>query len=259
MTVLVMLLTVVVGLLGLLVVGLLRSHAEILRSLHELGVDLDPNAGGVRSPVAAPVVRRTSSELGAPRAATDLAGVAPDGGVVSIAVEGTDRFSLLAFLTGTCSSCHAFWDAFGDDRALTVPAEARLVIVTKDPSAESLSAVRRLAPYRVPVLMSSAAWDAYDVPVAPFFVLVDGWSSLVVGEGAANTWDQVSSMVAQALADDALDDRTASTAGRRRSAAEREEHVDAALFAAGIVPGDSRLFPQSADAIDPWSHAEWLS
>jgi hypothetical protein len=258
MTVLVTLLTVVVGLLGLLVVGLLRSHAEILRSLHELGVDLDPKTSAVRSPVAAPVVRRTSSELVAPRVATDLVGVTPDGGVVSIAVEDTDRFTLLAFLTGTCASCHEFWNAFGNDRALTVPGEARLVIVTKDPSVESLSAVRRLAPQGVPVLMSSAAWDAYDVPVAPFFVLVDGWSSHVVGEGAANTWEQVSSMVSQALADEALADRSSANL-RRRGAAEREGHVDAVLLAAGIVPGDPRLFPQSADDIDPWGRAEWPS
>ena len=34
-----MLLAVVVALLALLVAGLLRSHAEILRALHALGVD----------------------------------------------------------------------------------------------------------------------------------------------------------------------------------------------------------------------------
>ena len=42
MPVLVTLLAVVLGLVVLLVAGLLRSHAEILRSLHDLGVDLDP-------------------------------------------------------------------------------------------------------------------------------------------------------------------------------------------------------------------------
>ncbi|MBA2326358.1 MAG: hypothetical protein H0V95_06910 [Actinobacteria bacterium] len=43
MAVLVTLLAVVVALLALLVAGVLRSHAEILRSLHDLGVDLDPS------------------------------------------------------------------------------------------------------------------------------------------------------------------------------------------------------------------------
>lgn len=250
MTVLIM---VLVALLGLLVVGLLRSHAEILRALHELGVDLDPGGGAVASPVASPVVRRSAAGPVASRTAPDLVGLAPDGGAVSIAVAGTDRFSLLAFLTGTCSSCHAFWAAFADDRPLSIPGEARLVIVTKDAGAESLSAVRRLAPSRIPVLMSSSAWDGYDVPVAPFFVLVDGRSSSVVGEGAANTWDQVSSMVAQALADEAAADRgSAATSRRGERAADREAKVDAALLAAGIEPGDPRLFPRSADEIDPW-------
>ncbi|MEX1008507.1 MAG: hypothetical protein WD271_11755 [Acidimicrobiia bacterium] len=41
MAVLVTLLGVVIALLGLLVAGLLRSHAEVLRALHDLGVDLD--------------------------------------------------------------------------------------------------------------------------------------------------------------------------------------------------------------------------
>lgn len=255
MTVLVTLLAALVGLLGLLVVGLLRSHAEILRALHTLGVDLDPTAVD-RRPSAVGVVRQRSTDLSAPHPATDLVGVAPDGSAVSIAVEGTDRFSLLAFLTGTCSSCLTFWEAFGDDLEVAIPGDARLVIVTKDASAESLSAVRRLAPRRVQVLMSSAAWDAYDVPVAPFFVLIDGRSSSVVGEGAANSWEQVSSMVAQALADEGLAGaKTSSVTLRRRSAAQREAQVDAKLLAAGIAPGDPRLFPRSADEIDPRAEA----
>ncbi len=248
MTVLVTLLGIVVGLLGLLVVGLLRSHAEILRSLHELGVELDPRGNTVGVTTSVPVTRRQSTQASAPRRAVDLVGVAPDGGAVSIAVDGASRLTLLAFLTGTCASCLAFWEAFGDDHALTVPGDARLVVVTKDESAESLSAIRRLAPRHVPVVMSSAAWDAYDVPVAPFFALVDGSSSSVVGEGAANTWDQVSSMVAQAIADEAHGARRGSRSNR---AADRADRVDAELLAAGIVPGDPRLFPRSADDLDP--------
>ncbi len=46
MTALVVALTAVVALLSLLVVGLLRSHAEILRRLHELGAGLDPDPEG---------------------------------------------------------------------------------------------------------------------------------------------------------------------------------------------------------------------
>ena len=65
-------------LLGVLVAGLLRSHAEILRALHQLGISLDDGADGaaagvrgalrlgptrgaagpVRSPAAAPSAQR---------------------------------------------------------------------------------------------------------------------------------------------------------------------------------------------------------
>ncbi|MEZ5228789.1 MAG: hypothetical protein R2710_19630 [Acidimicrobiales bacterium] len=46
MTVVVWLLVVIVGLLSMLVVGLLRSHAVILRALHDAGIDLDPDGVG---------------------------------------------------------------------------------------------------------------------------------------------------------------------------------------------------------------------
>ena len=39
---------VVIAVLALLVVGLLRSHAEILKRLHELGAGLDPDAALLR-------------------------------------------------------------------------------------------------------------------------------------------------------------------------------------------------------------------
>ena len=60
MAVLVVLLAVVVALLALLVAGLLRSHAEILRALHQLGVNMDPaqdDGAGVTTPVGSPVIR----------------------------------------------------------------------------------------------------------------------------------------------------------------------------------------------------------
>ena len=103
---------------------------------------------------------------------------------MSIAVAGTDHLTLLAFLTSGCLTCSVFWDAFADP-GLEVPGDARLVIVTKGERAESPTSVYRLAPDSVPVVMSDDAWEAYDVPVAPFFVLIDGETSAVVGEGAA--------------------------------------------------------------------------
>ncbi|HEX5586859.1 MAG TPA: hypothetical protein VFZ17_06085, partial [Acidimicrobiia bacterium] len=96
MAALVLLFGVVVALLGLLVAGLLRSHAEILRALHELGVDLDPaREGGVDVPVAAPSVRSGARAGGVragevpkrpSRAAVDVVGVGPDRSAISVAV-----------------------------------------------------------------------------------------------------------------------------------------------------------------------------
>ena len=43
MSAVVLLLAIVVGVLALLVIGLLRSHAEILRAMHDAGISLDPD------------------------------------------------------------------------------------------------------------------------------------------------------------------------------------------------------------------------
>src|SRR3954452_5966189 len=105
MAVLVTLLAVVLALLALLVAGLLRSHAEILRALHDLGVDLDPaRATGRASGVAAPTVRARSVPARAARAAADIIGETPDHDAISIAVDGARHATLLAFLTSTCST-----------------------------------------------------------------------------------------------------------------------------------------------------------
>jgi hypothetical protein len=247
MAVLVTVFGVVLALLAVLVAGLLRSHAEILRALHDLGVDLDPRAeAGISTSIGSPAVRSRDVPRRPSRDATDIAGVTPDHDAVSIAVVGAQQLSLLAFLSSGCGTCFEFWDAFSADDAVVVPGDARLVIVTKDPSDESVSGIRRLAPPQFPVVMSTAAWEAYDVPVAPFFVLVDGQSGAVVGEGAASNWEQVVSLLQNALGDAGLLDRRgrvkSGTRPRTRTDAEREARVDRDLLAAGIAPGDPRLY-----------------
>ena len=75
------------------------------------------------------------------------------------------------------------------------------MVVTNGPEAESPAAVADLAPPRLVTLMSSHAWDDYGVPVSPYFVLVDGPTGRVVGEGAGTSWDQVIDLLAKATAD----------------------------------------------------------
>jgi len=263
MAVLVTLLAVVLALLALLVAGLLRSHAEILRELHGLGIDMDPargdahDHGAVTTAVDAPTARRDrvrSKDVPKrpSRSGTDLVGTSPTLDAVSVAVTGVQHFTLLAFLSSGCGSCLDFWDAFRDQGPVEIPGDARLVCVTKDPSEESVAHIQRLAPHDVPTVMSSAAWTAYDVPVAPFFVLVDGPSGEVVGEGAANEWGHVQSLLRNALDDAGLLDRKGRVkpGARMRANADiaREQRADRDLLAAGIRPGDPSLFSIPDDA-----------
>jgi hypothetical protein len=221
---------VVTALLSVVVVSLLRSHAEILRGLHDLGISLDPD----ERPAAAP---RTAIGVPAPRAASgrahDVSGLIPGGGAIAIDVIGTDRRTLLAFLTTGCLTCRGFWESLSGPVDV---AGARIVIVTKDRTDESESSVAGLAPASVPVVMSSAAWEAYGVEVAPYFVLVDGGRGAVVGEGAAASWDQVERLLNQALAD--------ATVPQRNLGAEE------ALAASGIGPGHPSLRPPLEDQAD---------
>ena len=102
--------------------------------------------------------------------------------------------------------------------------------------------------------MSNKAWEAYDVPVAPFFVLVDGASATIVGEGAASNWDQVRSLLQNSLADAGLVDRRGRTkrggVSKPRADVLREARVDRELLTAGIAPGDPSLYVLPPDDSD---------
>jgi hypothetical protein len=250
MAVLVVLLAVVIALLALLVAGLLRSHAEILRALHNLGVDMDParadDGRGVSTAVGAPTIRSAEVPKRPTRVGVDLVGTTPEHDAVSIAVVDVKHLTLLAFLSSGCGSCLAFWDVFRDGGPVEIPGDARLVLVSKDAGEESVTSIRRLAPTDIPTVMSSNAWADYDVPVAPFFVLVDGESGEVIGEGAANEWGQVLSLLRTALDDAGMLDGTGKLKGARRGKPRadllREARADRDLLAAGIRPGDPSLF-----------------
>jgi hypothetical protein len=237
------------ALLSVLVVGLLRSHAEILRRLHELGAGLEDghdHAGspGGPVPVAPPSPRRQGE--GAP----DIDGVTPFDDAV--ALSPGSRHTLLAFLTTGCTSCLGFWEALRD--VAVTPSGARVVVVTRGPGDESVGTARQLAGGRIDVVMSSDAWDAYAVPGAPYFVHVDGSTGRVSGEGTARTWDQVLQLLraadtdAHAVAGPGPGARTgAEMAGPWSSDAEREVRIDRDLQAAGILPGDPRLYHAPAE------------
>jgi hypothetical protein len=236
MTALVVVETVVLVLLVVVVTGLLRSHGEILRRLHALGAGLDPDA------VDAPAVLRPRGDQARPGAglspAADLSGAGLHDDAVSIPVLGVKHRTLLAFLSSGCLTCRGFWDAFGRPATLGLPADVRLVVVTKDAAEESVRSLRELAAPDLAVVMSNAAWEQYAVPGSPYFTLVDGVSARVVGEGTGATWAQVQSLLAHAAGDE--EEQLGSTGG----AAATEARIDLELLANGIGPGDPSLYPR---------------
>lgn len=270
MTALVVALTAAVALLGVLVVGLLKSHAEILRQLHALGAgreDTVPGAaslGGAAQPAEAPFDVR--GDVLPPAGVTgtrahDIVGLSPDAETALVSVVSAGHDTLLAFLSSGCTTCQDFWDVFGADRPLGLPPGTRLVVVTKGPEAESESTVRRLAPSRVPVLMSTAAWEDYGIPGSPYFVLVDGAAGRVAGEGSAAGWEQVVGLCRDASADRAAAIGRHALGGHGEHAGHgrgpdsgdgphREARADRELASAGILPGHPSLYVTADEVVD---------
>ena len=242
MTALLVVVILATALLGVLVAGLLRSHAEILKTLHDLGHDAGHN------PPRTTIDLRTREGVAEPRPdatpAADIVGVTPIGTAKKAGVVNTDHTTLLAFLSTGCMTCRNFWEALANPDLRLPGHDTRLVIVTKGLDQESESQLRAFAPTHVPVIATNDAWDDYGVPVSPYFILVDGPSGTTLGEGAAGTWKQVESLLSQAVADAGI---ATSRRRRRSTGAAREERADEKLMAAGIQPGHPSLYPEPAN------------
>jgi hypothetical protein len=212
MTAIVAVETVLLVLLVVIVAGLLRSHAEILRRLGP------PDADPLPEP---PRVERQGAR------APELTGITPGGDAVSLSFQGPGHGpTLLAFLTSGCSTCAGFWETLAEPR---LPAGVQTVIVAHGSDRERPAKLRSLAPESVPVVMSSDAWRDYRVPGAPYFVLVEG---TIRGEGVASTWQALSSLVTDAIEDQQQ------AAGQTRA-----RRIEETLAAAGIGPEHPSLYP----------------
>lgn len=274
MTVLVVIETAALALLAVLVAGLLRSHATILRRLHALDGGAD-GAHGAATGVAAlemPQVHTSrintmpgipnpaeldGSEQSSPggRPAHDIAGTTPDGGTALIRTVGVEQDTVIAFLSSGCSTCQEFWDEFAQPRTVRLPRDTRLVIVTKGSHEESPAEVDRLRPPGTEVIMSSEAWTDHGVPGSPYVIAVDGPSGQVKGEGTGMSWGQVARLLAQATGDLAYLSDTELRKHKPSSDAEREARVDRELMAAGIMPGDPSLYPTGVPSDDPTANS----
>ncbi len=226
MTAVIVIEAVVIVLLAILVAGLLKSHAEILRQLNALGVGED---GSVVSSARGGLPRTTGFEK-APT--TTLTGLDLGGGALNISLEHGRGNTLLAFLSSGCLSCETFWREFSGDFELPTP-DTRTVILTKGPESESPGRLQELAPSRIPLLMSNQVWDEFKVPMTPYFLLVDG-DGMVVGEGAAASWRHLVGLLRQATSD-AVNPLGLDTEGRAL-------FTDAQLRNAGVHPGDPSLY-----------------
>jgi hypothetical protein len=260
-------LSVVVLLLAVLVAGLLRSHADILKALHELGVGVGepddaqgqsharhashgeptaPNRVQVPLTIGPPLPGERSST-----SAPTIAGVAPNGDALAVKASGGNHLTLLAFLSSGCATCAGFWNAFQRPGELGLSPQTRLVVVTKGPEMEIPAEVATHVRPGLSVVMSTEAWSDYEVPGSPFFVLVDGSSGRRIGEGVANHFHQVVELVRRAEAD-AREFSAGSTSrgfAEGLDGPERELANDRELIAAGILPGDPSLYPSSLDDV----------
>ncbi len=260
MTVLIIVQTVILIVLCVLVTGLLRAYATVLRRLHRLdggdpeqrparpgGRDVDPagfrTVDGVQ-PLPDPVLPGVTGGRGGggvDRAgwpsAHDIVGVGLAGEVITARTVGVRHDTVLVFLSSGCTGCDGFWRQFADPAALP-DLGGRTLVITKGPESESIGALGEKASPGVDVVMSSEAWSDYGVPGSPYVIVVDGPSGRVKGEGSGTSLSQVSGLIRLSIGD---------AAGMRsvrkpRPDAEREVEVDRALLAAGIAPGHPSLY-----------------
>jgi hypothetical protein len=132
-----------------------------------------------------------------------------------------------------------------------------LVVVTKGPEMEIPAEVMARSGPGLQVIMSTEAWNDYEVPGSPFFALVDGRTGRRIGEGVAQHFSQVVELVRRAQ----VDVQPFHLGSRSRASAEgldgpaRESANDRELLAAGIHPGHSSLYPESLGDVFPTGHS----
>lgn len=227
---------VTLGLTWLLLIAVLRSHAELLRRIGALEGGVSTDGGfAVHEPGPASPVRMPTS-LHAP----DIAGETLAGDAVKLALGPGAPRTLLAFLSTGCSVCGSLWDELRAGGVGELAPGMRIVVVTKGSERESLTRLGRLAPEGGELVMSSAAWDDYDVTATPHFVLVGADERRIAGRGGATSWSQVISLLADADSDVQLH--------HARTTSARAARAEQALAASGIVPGHPSLYPSKADS-----------
>lgn len=235
---------VVLAALTVLVAGLLRAYADVLRRLRRLDPDAaatDPGPFRVTPGTPAP----STGEADEWPEAHDLHGQSPAGELLALRTVGVGHDTALLFLSAGCATCATFWEELRRPLELRVPPGVRLVVVTRGADAEDPAEIAALAPPGIDVVRSTDAWADYGVPGSPYVVLVDGASGRVRGEGTGQSWRQVAELLARSTGLPALVTGGPDPA-KPGPDARRESDVDRELMAAGILPGDPRLYAPGA-------------
>lgn len=241
MTALLVVETAVVAVLCVLVGGLLRGYASVLRRLHQL--DGGPAGAAAAGPppfrAAAGVVEPAVSIEGRDEwaAAHDIDGMSLRGEIVSVSTVGVPHDTVLAFLSASCEGCAGFWHELADG-GWVAPPGSRLLVVTRGADAESPSVLSQLCPPDVDLVMSSRAWSDYQVPGSPYLVVTDGRTGRVKGEGSGVSFSQIGGLIRQSIDDSRHPAMVHKPDADRR----RERDIDRLLLSAGIGPNDPSLY-----------------
>ena len=232
MTALVSVETVMLVVLLLLVAGLLRSNAEILRRLGPPGAE----ASGATIPQ--PPVRAPAGE----RPAAPLSGPTPSGDAVTLDLGAAGSPpTLLAFLTSGCSTCAGFWETLGEPR---LPPEIQTVIVTHGAERERPRRLAALAPAGVPgghVLGGLGGLRRARI------ALLRARRRRRARRGGRD--ELAGAGLARPRRDRGSGDAAPAPSGGRGGSA-RTRRIDEVLAASGIGPGHPSLYPGAGPAAD---------
>lgn len=242
MTALLIVETVVLAVLCVLVAGLLRGYAAVLRRLHQL--DGGAAAGSTAPPfrtaagIPEPAIGQRIEGRDEWAESHDVDGVTLAGEIVSVRTVGVEHDTILAFLSSNCEGCTGFWHELGQPGSWTTPPGSRLLVVAKSPEDESPSVLTQLCPDDVDLVMSSQAWADFEVPGSPYVVVADGRTGRVKGEGSGSSFSQVAGLIRQSVDDS----RHPAMARKPDADRRRERDIDRMLLTAGIGPQDASLY-----------------
>ena len=141
---------------------------------------------------AGPGRRPTTGPATAPEGdAVDVRGTDPEGEPTTVPLEATAQPTLLAFFSTTCGICVGLWERLLAGELDSLAPGVVPVVVTKDAGLEDVDRIRQLASAELPVVLSSEAWDDYEVPGSPYVMVVSAAPGSVATEGSVATWDDL--------------------------------------------------------------------